>query len=158
MKDSRHSSDNLLLINLLDPSFLVPGSDPETQLRPMVPPMVTVAKSDAVIQILPSALRFWEKLGLGPRGGKKDVTAFVLFEGEGDERSQQVESWLRNVSGAYNVRDGNLLKSLNLLTHGTQDKRFGRHIAGCCSICSKDGIVPIRFDSFRKNLREIIYR
>jgi mediator of RNA polymerase II transcription subunit 13 len=66
--------------------------------------MISVAKSDVIIQLLPTALRFWEKLGLGPRGGKKDVTAFVLFEGEEAERMQQAEKWLALISAVYSVR------------------------------------------------------
>jgi hypothetical protein len=66
--------------------------------------MFSVAKADAVIQILPTALRFWEKLGLGPRGGKKDVTAFILFEGDGNERLEQADNWLGSISAAYGVR------------------------------------------------------
>jgi mediator of RNA polymerase II transcription subunit 13 len=65
--------------------------------------MLTVGKSDAVMQILPSALRFWEKLGLGPRAGKKNVTAFVLFEDDGDEKQHQVERWLNSMSVTYAV-------------------------------------------------------
>lgn len=65
--------------------------------------MVSIAKGDAIIQILPTALRFWEKLGLGPRGGTKDVTAFVLFEDDGQQLQQQVETWLASVAAAYHV-------------------------------------------------------
>jgi mediator of RNA polymerase II transcription subunit 13 len=66
--------------------------------------MISVGKGDAIIQVLPTALRFWEKLGLGPRGGRKDVVAFVLFEADCEERIQQVEGWLACVSATYNVR------------------------------------------------------
>jgi hypothetical protein len=65
--------------------------------------MFTVGKSDAILQVLPTALRFWEKLGLGPRGGKKNVTAFALFEDNGEERQHQVERWLGNMSSTYSV-------------------------------------------------------
>lgn len=67
--------------------------------------MFTVAKSDAIMQVLPTALRFWEKLGLGPRGGRKNVTAFVLFEDEGEERQLRVERWLNDMSATYSVSD-----------------------------------------------------
>lgn len=66
--------------------------------------MISIGKADAVVQVLPTALRFWEKLGLGPRGGKKDVTAFVLFEDDGEERQLQVGAWLGNLSATYTVR------------------------------------------------------
>jgi mediator of RNA polymerase II transcription subunit 13, fungi type len=67
------------------------------------PPLFTVGKSDAILQVLPTALRFWEKLGLGPRGGKKDVTAFALFEDDGEDRQGQVERWLGDMSATYTV-------------------------------------------------------
>ena len=65
--------------------------------------MFSVAKGEAILQVLPTATRFWEKLGLGPRGGKKDVTAFVLFEDAGETKLRQVETWLASVSASYNV-------------------------------------------------------
>lgn len=65
--------------------------------------MLSVAKGDAIIHVLPPAIRFWEKLGLGPRGGKKDVVAWVLFENEGEEKEHQVEAWLASVSATYTV-------------------------------------------------------
>jgi mediator of RNA polymerase II transcription subunit 13 len=80
--------------------FLHEGDAPLEELEP---PMLSIGKSDAVIQVLPTALRFWEKLGLGPRGGKKNVTAFVLFEDSGEGRQTQVEAWLRSVSATYTV-------------------------------------------------------
>jgi mediator of RNA polymerase II transcription subunit 13 len=72
-------------------------------------PMISIGKGDAVIQILPTALRFWEKLGLGPRGGRKNGTSFVLFEDDGEHRQQQVESWLAAVSAMYEVRFSDVL-------------------------------------------------
>lgn len=68
--------------------------------------MISVGKGDAIIQIFPTALRFWEKLGLGPKGGKKDVTAFVLFEPDLDERQLQVEAWLTSLAAMYAVSNG----------------------------------------------------
>lgn len=65
--------------------------------------MLTVGKSDAIIQVLPSALHFWEKLGLEPRGGKKNVAAFVIYEDDEKEKQQQAERWLRSISATYTV-------------------------------------------------------
>lgn len=66
-------------------------------------PLITVSKGDAVIQVLPPAVRFWEKLGLGPKGGRKDGTVFVLFEDAGEQRMQQVENWMEMVAATYEV-------------------------------------------------------
>ncbi|KAJ7286899.1 hypothetical protein C8J57DRAFT_1460386, partial [Mycena rebaudengoi] len=104
-------------------------------LQTLESPMISIGKADAVIQILPTALRFWEKLGLAPRGGKKDATVFVLFEDTGDERQELVESWMAKIAAIYNC------KHLGILTPG-------KHNA-----CPKDGVFSLRFDStFRKSL------
>jgi mediator of RNA polymerase II transcription subunit 13 len=120
--------------------------------------MISIGKGEAVIQILPTALRFWEKLGLGPRGGKKDVTAFVLFEDDGEERQQQVETWLADVSATYSVSIFILFFIKHTLIRYVQGKHLGVLVPGSCSSCPKDGIVPLRFDSsFRKSLGKNIF-
>jgi mediator of RNA polymerase II transcription subunit 13 len=68
----------------------------------MHPPWLSVGRAGLVHHMLPPAIRFWEKEGLGPRGGTKDVVAFALFE-EGDERSVLVEAWMERVGRAYSV-------------------------------------------------------
>ena len=74
-------------------------------LEQLEPPFFSVAKSDAVIQVFPSALRFWDKLGLSPRAGKKDVCAFVFFEESDEARVDAVDKWLGCVSSTYTVGD-----------------------------------------------------
>jgi mediator of RNA polymerase II transcription subunit 13 len=76
----------------------------QQSIRLLETPVISIGKGDAVIQILPTALRFWEKLGLGPRGGQKNATLFVLFEDDGEQRQQQVENWLSSVATIYEVR------------------------------------------------------
>lgn len=75
-----------------------------TSLQPLESPMLVVGKGDTVIQMSPTSLRFWEKLGLSPRAGQKDVTAFVFFEGTDDDRDAGIEDWLSRVAAAYSVR------------------------------------------------------
>ncbi len=67
--------------------------------------MIAIGKGEAVIHVLPTALRFWEKLGLSPRGGKKNITIFTLYdkEGDGNQRELQIDSWLANIATAYAV-------------------------------------------------------
>ena len=72
-------------------------------LQALETPMISIGKGDAVIHVLPTALRFWEKLGLGPKGGRKDLSAFVLFEDDGEQRQTQMESWLVSIGNAYKV-------------------------------------------------------
>ena len=76
-------------------------------------PFLAVGKSDAIIQVLPSALRFWDKLGLTPRAGKKDLNAFVLYDDE--DKEQQLASWLDKVSVAYEVCLRTLIRARNML-------------------------------------------
>ncbi|KAF8171817.1 hypothetical protein BJ912DRAFT_994983, partial [Pholiota molesta] len=98
-----------------------------TQVQALDAPMITIGKGDAIIQVLPTALRFWEKLGLSPKGGRKDLSAFVLFEDEGEGREALVETWLWETLRNYGL--------------------------GMSTVCAKDGLVPMRFDaSFRKSL------
>lgn len=66
--------------------------------------MVSVGKGDSIVQVLPASLRFWEKLGLTPRAGKKDLTAFLFFEDNGPDKQLLAETWLRKLSATYSVR------------------------------------------------------
>ncbi|CDO74204.1 hypothetical protein BN946_scf185043.g256 [Trametes cinnabarina] len=107
-------------------------------LRTMTPPMLAVGKDEAIVQLSPTSLRFWEKLGLAPRAGPKDITAFVFYEGSDEERDSEIEEWLGKVSDAYSA------------------KRFGTHVAGISSHCTKPGLVPTRFDTLRKTLMSFV--
>ena len=87
--------------NIIDP---IPDTSNGSQaLQALETPMIAVAKGDAVIHVLPTALRFWEKLGLGPKGGRKDLSAFVVFEEDGEQRQNQIENWLVSVGNVYQV-------------------------------------------------------
>ena len=77
------------------------GEKPE--LEQLESPFLSVVKSDALIQVLPTALRFWDKLGLSPRAGKKNVCAFVFFEELDEARVDAVERWAQWVSSTYAV-------------------------------------------------------
>ncbi|KAF8164920.1 mediator complex subunit 13 C-terminal-domain-containing protein [Crassisporium funariophilum] len=108
-------------------------------LQALEAPMISIGKGDAIIQVVPTALRFWEKLGLGPRGGCKDLSAFVLFEDDGEQRQPQMESWLASVAHTY------------------QGKHYGTMSPGKSSVCQRDGLLGLRLDtSFRKSLASFI--
>ncbi|KAJ7672102.1 mediator complex subunit 13 C-terminal-domain-containing protein [Mycena rosella] len=112
---------------------------PSKGVQTLDSPMISIGKADAVIQILPTALRFWEKLGLTPRGGRKDATVFILFEDDGEARQQFAEAWLTKIAAVYDS------KHLGTLTPGSH------------TMCTKDGIVSLRFDStFRKSLAAFV--
>ena len=65
--------------------------------------MLSIGKSDAIVQVLPAALRFWEKLGVRPRGGGKDTGALVIYEGTSDAKEELVADWLQSLSQTYRV-------------------------------------------------------
>ncbi|KIM42937.1 hypothetical protein M413DRAFT_26897 [Hebeloma cylindrosporum] len=113
--------------------------DVSKPLQPLEAPMLSIGKGEAIIQVQPPALRFWEKLGLNPKSGKKDVSAIAIFEDDGEQGQSHVESWLSNVCSAY------------------QGKHYGTMSLGKSGFCAKDGLFPLRFDStFRKNLASFL--
>ncbi|KAG5650092.1 hypothetical protein H0H81_000801, partial [Sphagnurus paluster] len=102
-------------------------------------PLLSVGKGDAVIQILPPATRFWQKIGLGPRGGKKNGNVIIVFEEGSEQREQQVEAWLATVIAAY------------------EGLHLGTLVPGKSPTLAKSGIYPVRFDStFRKSLASLM--
>ncbi|KAK0467791.1 mediator complex subunit 13 C-terminal-domain-containing protein [Desarmillaria tabescens] len=113
----------------------------ESRLEKLEAPMLLVGKGDAVIQVSPPALRFWDKLGLGPRSGKKDIQAFVVFDSTQEQMSDKVSEWLINFRTIY------------------EGKHFGKVLLGQSQFCEQDmnGVVPIRYDSaLRKTLDAFI--
>ena len=75
-----------------------------SSLQSMEPPLFSVGKGKNIVNVLPSAIRFWEKTGLHPVGGQKNVNAFVLYEGEDIETFDRASRWFKRVSVAYTVR------------------------------------------------------
>ncbi|KAG9219490.1 hypothetical protein CCMSSC00406_0005384 [Pleurotus cornucopiae] len=116
-----------------------PSTSPERVLQLTESPLITLAKGDTLVHIQPTAIAFWEKLGLGPKGGKKDVTAYALFQEVDESHRSSVASWLRNLSSEYT------------------DKHLGCHEPGQGIGPEKNGLLSIQFDStFRKNLANIV--
>ncbi|KAF8841314.1 hypothetical protein BDN67DRAFT_1002426 [Paxillus ammoniavirescens] len=101
-------------------------------------PMISVGKGDSIIQVLPSSLRFWEKLGLTPQAGRKDLTAFLFFEDNDPPKRQSAENWLKKLSATYSAH------------------KLGTHTPGSHTICSVNGIFALRLDSLRKSLSSFI--
>ena len=85
-------------------SDMTGSSAEDVELNHLETPMLSVAKAGSIIQLLPTALRLWDKLGLAPRGGVKDATVYALFQEEDEGKVQQVGSWLKQVSTMYTVR------------------------------------------------------
>jgi len=115
--------------------------------------MLSIGKGEAIIQVQPPALRFWEKLGLNPKAGKKDVSAIAIFEDDSEQGQALVESWLSNVRSAYEVRYSLKICGPRINRLLRQGKHYGTMSLGKSGFCTKDGLAPLRFDSsFRKNL------
>ncbi|KAL4256866.1 Mediator of RNA polymerase II transcription subunit 13 [Pleurotus pulmonarius] len=120
-------------------SLATPSTSPERVLQLTESPLITLAKGDTLVHIQPTAIAFWEKLGLGPKGGKKDVTAYALFQEADESHRSSVANWLRNLSSEYT------------------DKHLGCHEPGQGSGPEKNGLLSIQYDStFRKNLANIV--
>ncbi|GJJ07800.1 hypothetical protein Clacol_002005 [Clathrus columnatus] len=106
------------------------------KLKLLSPPKFCLGRAGLVHQVLPSAIRFWEKEGLGPRGGTKDVVAFCLFQ-DGEERATIVTSWLQRVARTYAARG------------------LGAHVPGDAGPFT-NGLVPLHFESVRKVLAQLM--
>lgn len=116
------------------------------------PPELLMGKGDAVIQILPPAIRFWDKLGVGPRSGRKDIQAFVVVDMTQEDISLRITEWLGSLGTAYDVR---LPPDLFLTfdTHALwQSKHYGKITPGRSEFCN-DGILHMSYDSsLRKSI------
>ena len=78
--------------------------DISSSLQSMEPPFFSVGKGSNIINISPSVIRFWEKTGLHPLGGRKNVNAFVLYGSERTDLFGHASQWFKRVSNAYTVR------------------------------------------------------
>ncbi|KAL4241286.1 Mediator of RNA polymerase II transcription subunit 13 [Abortiporus biennis] len=111
-------------------------STQQTQ-QPLDNPQIVIGKNATVIQVQHTALRFWQKLGLSPRSGKKDLVSFVFVESDNLDEDL-AGRWLNHVSMRY------------------ADRNLGTHSVGQSSNCTVNGVVPVHFDSFRKTLSSFV--
>ncbi|KAI0346942.1 hypothetical protein BDW22DRAFT_476714 [Trametopsis cervina] len=134
MPDIRGANHLLDMIPGVESSLTVGRAFDADDIHELHAPSLTVGKADGVIQVLPPALRFWEKLGLHPRAGSKDITAYIFYEGSDDDKEAQIADCLDKFSAVYTSRN------------------LGLHTAGRAPACIRDGLVPVQFDAFRKTL------
>ncbi|KAH6894256.1 mediator complex subunit 13 C-terminal-domain-containing protein [Thelonectria olida] len=84
----------------------IPGRDPNAeQLRTnnlyQIPgPHLEVRRSDTKLSVLPSAVTFWESLGLAPSSGGKDISALCVFPGW-KGMAEQVGTFLCRLKSVY---------------------------------------------------------
>lgn len=65
--------------------------------------MVAIGQANEVLHVSAPSVRFWEKLGLMPLNGVKDVVAFALYEEETTPKDlvPVLSAWLAKVSTIY---------------------------------------------------------
>ena len=126
-----------------------------------------MAKEDSIIELDPPALRFWDKLGLAPRGGSKDAESWVVYQereglGKGRQpdtkqsqdastRRSLAQQWLSSTQRTYQVKS-DLFSQFNITDKSCKGCNMG-HLTSGTALDYTDGILPISFDSsFRKHL------
>lgn len=86
----------------------IPGRDINAeQIRPsnlyQIPgPHLEVRRSDAKLSVLPSAVTFWESLGLAPSSGSKNITAVCVFPGW-KGMADNTKTFLGRIKSVYEV-------------------------------------------------------
>jgi mediator of RNA polymerase II transcription subunit 13 len=85
----------------------IPGRDLSAELRPsnlyQIPgPHLEVRRAENKLSVLPSAIGFWESLGLAPSSGSKDVRAICLFPGWRG-MAENVDTFLERLKSVYEM-------------------------------------------------------
>ncbi|KFZ10105.1 hypothetical protein V502_08299 [Pseudogymnoascus sp. VKM F-4520 (FW-2644)] len=81
------------------------GSNP-TKPNPIFPlpsPHLELRRSDSRLSVLPSALPFWDVLGLAPRGNGKHVTSLCVFP-KAVGMAESADLFLENIRSAYETK------------------------------------------------------
>lgn len=76
-------------------------------------PHLEVRRSDSKISVLPSAMTFWESLGLAPVSGSKDVNAVCVFQ-EWDGMADNAKTFLSRMKSIYETAKLGTFDSLSL--------------------------------------------
>lgn len=90
-RPNQSSSTNQPPASLSSPVFEIP------------PPHLEVRRSDSKLAVLPSAIDFWDILGLAPRSQSKDVTAICLYSADISSEGG-VSLFMENMRSAYESR------------------------------------------------------
>lgn len=104
-------------------------SVPANLVFPIQPPHVRVRRFEALWDVLPPALSFWEPLGLGPASGVKNVMAYCIYPNNA-ELTFAVRSFMDSVAAAY------------------EGSRLGIHEKGEDVDDIEDGLVPVDLLNF----------
>ena len=89
----------------LSPPPLLSSYLPSTQFEKMQQTSIAVVHHAATMRMSTSALQFWDKLGLQPHSGSKDVHTFVLAASSlvTESVKEAIEPWLTKLAVAYHV-------------------------------------------------------
>lgn len=90
------------------------------------PPNILVQRGSTMMEVSPTALSFWEQLGLEPSAGPKDVRALCIYP-ESQMMRRNVEAFLETIGSTY--------QSMRLGDHNR------RSVVGFA-----DGLVPVQLD------------
>lgn len=63
-------------------------------------PHLQVRRADSKLTVLPSAIPFWENLGLGPSKGGKDIKAVCIYP-DGEGMAENIDAFLEHTRSAY---------------------------------------------------------
>ncbi|KAK4190939.1 mediator complex subunit 13 C-terminal-domain-containing protein [Podospora australis] len=67
---------------------------------PIPPPHVELRRNGGQLAVLPSAVSFWESLGLGPAQGSKDILSVCVFP-NGDGMRENASVFLERIQSSY---------------------------------------------------------
>ncbi|KAI9783626.1 MAG: mediator of RNA polymerase II transcription subunit 13 [Peltula sp. TS41687] len=108
-------------------NHMSPSSSSNPNIFKIQSPHILVQRGETRLQILPSALHFWESFGLGPCGGPKDITSFCVYPSI-KSIEESVEDFLERMGSAY------------------ESCRLGRHRRGDV-VAYNGGCVPVRINA-----------
>uniref|UniRef100_D8QMD4 Mediator of RNA polymerase II transcription subunit 13 n=1 Tax=Schizophyllum commune (strain H4-8 / FGSC 9210) TaxID=578458 RepID=D8QMD4_SCHCM len=119
-------------------------------LAALPPPHLTVAKGNSIVQVLPTALRFWDKLGLGPRAGRKEAVVYVVYE----DAATYTTAGAGGQAGSS--MEAQVMAFLSQLVGCFKTHHYGALIPGNSINNRPAGLFPVRFDSsIRKQLAHL---
>ncbi|KAI5475687.1 hypothetical protein MNV49_001062 [Pseudohyphozyma bogoriensis] len=87
-------------------------------------PTILLRAQQSIMQVRTTAMRFWRPMSFEPLTGRKDVTAFAIFEEGGEELGGAVKAWMQKAGEAY------------------QASRLGRHTPGTAGSI-EDGLAVV---------------
>ncbi|KAF2098312.1 hypothetical protein NA57DRAFT_77101 [Rhizodiscina lignyota] len=108
---------------------------PSNTIFPLHPQHVRLRRGDSLWDLLPTALAFWEPLGLAPANGPKNVMAFCVYPSNQD-LVEPISSFLDSLGAAYD------------------SCKLGAHVRGSDLGDFEAGLVPVEVSGTDRPTRE----